>query len=167
MHNGFMSGQKTAESTRNSLATANLQMRFLQEIRMKKFLTILTILGFASLSLFAKPKVSESTKATLQQCAKATQTMLPLTVDEATIFWGITSEDDTLIYYYAVKYTADNFEDGVFESLLKQTLINNIKNVNDATIIALKQLNTTFEHRYYGIDGQLISAIRITPKDYN
>lgn len=134
---------------------------------MKKCFLILAALFCFCMTLTAKPKVSESTKATLQQCAKLTQAMVPMNVDEVTIFWGINSEEDTLIYYYAIKYNSSDFEDGVLAAALKPTLVETVKKSTDQTILTLKKLNTTFEHRYYGNDGQLICAIKVTPEDYS
>lgn len=115
---------------------------------------------------FAKAKINEQVKSMVQQCAKLSQPLLPSQVDELTILWGINGEDDKIVYYYALKYTSKDLDIDSFEKLLKPTLVATIKDSQDITINKLKENKVSFEHRYFGCDGQLISSLIVTPADY-
>lgn len=133
---------------------------------MKKLLLVLTAVFFCSMTITAAPKVSATTKATINQCARLTQPLLPMEVDEVTILWGINGEEDSLIYYYAIQYNSNDLDGETITSALKPTLVSTIKTSTDETIMTLRKLKITFEHRYYGNDGQLLCSIKVTPEDY-
>lgn len=134
---------------------------------MKKLSLILAILLLSGLSLSAKPKENPLKTETLQQCATLTRAMLPMNVDEVTILWGIGSESDSLVYYYAIKYASTDLDGTALANALKPTLIAVVKESTDETIKTLKSIFVTFEHKYYGNDGNLICDIKITPEEYN
>ncbi len=134
---------------------------------MKKLVLIIAAVFFCCTTISAKPKAYSEAEAPIRQAAKLTQPLLPMEVDEVTFLWGINNTEDSLIYYYAIKYNSDSIDVEAFAAALKPILVNLVKTSEDLTIKNLKNLNIIFEHRYYGNDGQLIYSIKIKPEDYS
>lgn len=134
---------------------------------MKKLILVLAAVFFCCATISAKPKVDSAAEATIRQCAKLTQPLLPMEVDKVTFLWGISNTEDSLIYYYAIKYNSDDIDVEAFAAAIEPILATSVRTSEDETIKNLKNLKTTFEHRYYGNDGQLICDVKITPEDYS
>ncbi len=132
---------------------------------MKKFILALLVLSTFTFGMFSKDAEAKPAEI-LQAVAQASWETLPSQVDEYTILFGIGADKLNLIYSYALKGDATAFPKATLDATIKPALISGIKDSTDEAIIYLKNLKVTFVHRYYGIDGKLITEIKITPKDY-
>ena len=130
---------------------------------MKKFLiTLCALLAFTTAAFCASPKVQKI----IDDTVKATQAELPLSVDDYTILWGFSGNDDTVTYHYAVTVTSEDIDGDAFKEAMIPQLVQVLKSSKDPTIKSLMKNKVTFEHKYYGVDGVVIADLLIGPDLY-